>query len=168
MGQSTTTRLWDTGQEDCPSQYTRMIPGTSAMPTPRFAPKNVKNSAGLISAIDDGRARRTSGRLAVQQILRQPARDRFMLFEIAGSGLDCSRRCWRYGRILIPRWGAVGLPANLHRPGNTLRIFRRNLQASGRSVASGDCASSGAIHAVCEHSSIHCRIALFRNFHNIH
>src|SRR5277367_6095172 len=35
MGQLTTNRLWDTGEEVCPSQYTRMIPGTSAMQSPR-------------------------------------------------------------------------------------------------------------------------------------
>jgi exopolysaccharide biosynthesis polyprenyl glycosylphosphotransferase len=58
-----------------------MIPGTSAMPTPRFAPKNVKNSAGSVSTIDD-RSRGTSARLAAQQILRKPTGDRFMLFEL--------------------------------------------------------------------------------------
>jgi exopolysaccharide biosynthesis polyprenyl glycosylphosphotransferase len=51
------------------------------MPTPRFAPKNVKNSAGSVSTIDD-RSRGISGQVAVQQILRQATGDRFMLFEL--------------------------------------------------------------------------------------
>src|SRR5579863_3951222 len=51
MSESTTARLWDTGQESCPSQYTRMIPGTSAMPRPRFAPKAANSKHAAATAI---------------------------------------------------------------------------------------------------------------------
>lgn len=80
MSELTTSRLWDTGQEDCPSQYTRMIPGTSAMPSPRFAPKNVVTPSRAIKFIDEDSTRRT--RVPLQQLLRRPTGDRFMLFEL--------------------------------------------------------------------------------------
>ena len=80
MSELMTSRLWDTGQENCPSQYSRMIPGTSAMPSPRLAPKSGSNPEHTVKSIDEGSLRRAQA--PIQQLLRRPTGDRFMLFEL--------------------------------------------------------------------------------------
>jgi hypothetical protein len=145
-----------------------MIPGTSAMPTPRFAPECLKNSAGPIRAIEEGRARNTSERLAVQQISRQPAGDRFILFELLAAD-------WI---VLVVIGGTAALLFPDGVPWACLPIFTVLVTLFGFSEGiykqAGDPSPAGIVPAlarsdvVCEHSGIHCRIALFRNFHNIH
>jgi exopolysaccharide biosynthesis polyprenyl glycosylphosphotransferase len=81
MGELATSRLWDAGPQECPSQYTRMIPGTSSMPTPRFAPRDDDRALHQTSTIAKGRIR-SQATTTIQQFLQQPTGERFTLFQL--------------------------------------------------------------------------------------
>jgi len=87
MGELTTNRLWDTGPKDCPSQYSRMILGTRAMPRPRSAP--VADAAPIrpVNAKDDTTTRRTKARTPAQQLLPQSSVDQFTLCQLVAADL---------------------------------------------------------------------------------
>jgi exopolysaccharide biosynthesis polyprenyl glycosylphosphotransferase len=72
--------MWNSGQEEWPSQYTRMIPGTSAMPTPRLAPRSDGSTLPRV-APPQTEATSNAGTM-LGQFLSQPARNQFLLFEL--------------------------------------------------------------------------------------
>jgi exopolysaccharide biosynthesis polyprenyl glycosylphosphotransferase len=102
MGEMTTTRLWDSGKEDCPSQYARMIPGTPAIPHPRVPPPA---SAPIAAAIDEATTRRTPARTPFQQVLPQPTGDRFMLFQSVSADLLILAVVCGAASLSSPAWG---------------------------------------------------------------
>src|SRR6266481_9169127 len=81
MGELATSRLWDAGPQECPSQYTRMIPGTSSMPTPRFATRDGERAIRQTSTIAKRRIR-SRATTTFQQFLQQPTGERFTLFQL--------------------------------------------------------------------------------------
>jgi len=87
MGELTTNRLWDTGPKDCPSQYSRMILGTRAMPRPRSAPAADAAPIRPVNAMDDTTTRRTPARTPAQQFLSQSSVDQFTLCQLVAADL---------------------------------------------------------------------------------
>ncbi|MGO9402697.1 MAG: sugar transferase [Terriglobales bacterium] len=87
MSQLITNRLWDIAPKDRPSQYARMIPGTSARPPSRFAPTVDAARTPPVNAIDETTTRRAQARTPTQQHLSQPAIDRFTLCELVAADL---------------------------------------------------------------------------------
>jgi exopolysaccharide biosynthesis polyprenyl glycosylphosphotransferase len=51
MGELSANRLWDGGVSDRPSPYARMIPGTSAIPTSRFAPATPRRPSDVLEKL---------------------------------------------------------------------------------------------------------------------
>ncbi len=78
MAELITNRLWVTGPKDCPSPYSRMIPGTPAMPRPRVVTK-------MFAPAADATTRRTQVRGPTQQIVSQPIVGRFLGFQLAAA-----------------------------------------------------------------------------------
>jgi hypothetical protein len=78
MSELITNRLWATESKDCPSPYTRMIPGTPAKPRPRIATATLAPAA-------DAATRRTQATRPAQQLLPQPTVGRFLGFQLAAA-----------------------------------------------------------------------------------
>jgi exopolysaccharide biosynthesis polyprenyl glycosylphosphotransferase len=90
MGELTTNRLWNPGPKDCPSQYARMIPGTSAMPHPRVAaPAPVVGASPVrpSKSIDESSSKHAHVRTPIQELLPHPTGDRFLLFRLVAADL---------------------------------------------------------------------------------
>lgn len=90
MGELTTNRLWTTEPGDYPSQYTRMIPGVSAMPRPRVRLAKAVSKADVrpaspVSGVDETTARHGQARTATAQRSTQPTLDRFTLCELVAA-----------------------------------------------------------------------------------
>jgi exopolysaccharide biosynthesis polyprenyl glycosylphosphotransferase len=110
MGELTTNRLWDTGPKDCPSQYARMIPGTPAMPHPRFAPTTSAPTADTtparpVNAIGQNTAGRTPVQTPIQQLLPHPTGDRFALFQLVAADLIVLAVVCGASSFFSPAWG---------------------------------------------------------------
>ncbi|MBZ5614820.1 MAG: sugar transferase [Acidobacteriia bacterium] len=99
MGELTTNRLWDPGPKNCPSQYARMIPGTSAMPHPRVA------TAAAAPVVDEATPKRATARMPIQELLPHPTGDRLLLFQLVAADLMVlGVVCGAVG-LISPAWG---------------------------------------------------------------
>jgi hypothetical protein len=92
MGELTTNRQWDTGRKDLPSQYARMIPGTSAILPSRSVPATSEPAVDAVpthpvNAIDETNVRHAPARPLTQPHLTQPTFDRFTLCELVAADL---------------------------------------------------------------------------------
>ncbi len=105
MSELTTNRLWDTGPKDRPSQYARMILGTSAIPPPRFASTAGSAPTLPVSALDEAPARHAQARTPTQQPLSQPAIDRFTLWELMAADLIVLVVVCGALSLFSPAWG---------------------------------------------------------------
>lgn len=110
MGELTTNRLWDPGPKDCPSQYARMIPGTSAMPHSRTATAASTPVVGAspvrpANAPDQAAPKRTAARMPVQELLPHPTGDRFLLFQLVAADLAVLGVVCGAASLLSPAWG---------------------------------------------------------------
>jgi exopolysaccharide biosynthesis polyprenyl glycosylphosphotransferase len=111
MGDLITNRIWDTGSNDCPSQYARMIPGTSAMPHPRVATARCtpRGETNVVRPVNVNANDETRGwilpRKPAQQLASHFTVDRFPLFQsmIADQIVLVVVCCasWRFS----PGWG---------------------------------------------------------------
>jgi exopolysaccharide biosynthesis polyprenyl glycosylphosphotransferase len=118
MGELTTNRLWDPGAKDCPSQYTRMIPGTSAMPHPRVATSAAAPVIGIFSvrpakAVEKATPKNATARMPIQELLPHPTGDRFSLFQMVAADLMVLGVVCGAAALASPAWGLpwVYLPA---------------------------------------------------------
>ena len=105
MSELTTNRLWDTVPKDCPSQYARMILGTSARPPSRFAPTADATSTRPVNAIDETTTRRTQARTLTQLLLPQTTVDRFTLCELVAADLIVLVVVCGASSLFSPAWG---------------------------------------------------------------
>jgi len=74
MAELATNRVWDAGPKDCPSQYARMIPGTSAgaISSVSVTTSPIGDSvapSGVIGANFNAAARRVQTLTPIQQLL---------------------------------------------------------------------------------------------------
>jgi exopolysaccharide biosynthesis polyprenyl glycosylphosphotransferase len=115
MSELTTSRLWNTGSEDSPSQYARMILGTAAIPLPRVSsttstPNTHQTSAPPIPRPIEGEAEtavtgRTQARAPTQPISRQSVLDRFTLCELVAADLTVLVLGCAAAALFFPAWG---------------------------------------------------------------
>ena len=105
MSELTTNRLWDTGPKDRPSQYARMILGTSAIPPPRFASTAGSAPTQPVNAVDETPTRHVQARTPTQQPLSQPAVDRFTLCELMAADLIVLVVVCGALSLFSPAWG---------------------------------------------------------------
>jgi exopolysaccharide biosynthesis polyprenyl glycosylphosphotransferase len=120
MGELTTNRQWDTGPKDLPSQYARMIPGTSAILPSRSLPatstpatSSPATSAAAadaasqrsVNAIGEADARPAPARLLTQPNLTQPGVDRFTLLELVAADLVVLVTVCGVLSLFSPAWG---------------------------------------------------------------
>jgi exopolysaccharide biosynthesis polyprenyl glycosylphosphotransferase len=110
MGEMTTNRLWNTEREDCPSQYARMIPGSSAVPRPRVSrtssvPTPQVSSARPVGALDESTTRRVPARIPIQELLPHPIGDRFTIFQLVAADLLVLGLVCGTATLFAPAWG---------------------------------------------------------------
>ncbi len=105
MSELTINRLWNTVPTDCPSQYARMILGTSAKPPSRFAPTADATPARPVNRMDETTARRAQARTLTQRLLPQTAVDRFMLCELVAADLIVLVGVCGASSLFSPAWG---------------------------------------------------------------
>ena len=111
MGELTTNRQWNTGPKDLPSQYARMIPGTSALLPPRSATATSASQTDdaththAVNAIDEPNARHAPSRPSTQAHLTQPSVDRFTLFELVTADLMVLLIVSGALSLFAPAWG---------------------------------------------------------------
>jgi exopolysaccharide biosynthesis polyprenyl glycosylphosphotransferase len=110
MGELTTDRLWDPGPKDCPSQYARMIPGTSAMPHPRVATATAAPVVGAspvrpANAVDEATPKRATARMPIQELLPHPTGDRFLVFQLVAADLVVLGVVCGAAALISPAWG---------------------------------------------------------------
>ncbi len=108
MGDLTTDRLWNAGNDDCPSPYARMIPGSSAMPRLKIstmAAMPAASSARPVSTINEVTPRRTPARIPIQEILPHPTGDPFTIFQLVGADLLVLGVVCGAATLFAPAWG---------------------------------------------------------------
>jgi exopolysaccharide biosynthesis polyprenyl glycosylphosphotransferase len=105
MSELTTNRLWETVPKDCPSQYARMILGTSAISPPRFAPTADVTPTRPVHTIDGTSTRRTQGQTLPQQHRAQPTIDRFTVCELVAADVMILVIVCGTLSLLSPAWG---------------------------------------------------------------
>jgi hypothetical protein len=114
MGELATNRQWDTGAKDLPSQYARMIPGTSAILPSRSAPASnpaTSAAAGDVptqrngTAVNEADARRAPARPLTQRNPTRPGIDRFTLLELVAADLVVLVTVWGTLSLFSPAWG---------------------------------------------------------------
>ena len=105
MGESNTNRLWDNGPKDCASQFSRMIPGTPAMPLSRFAPADETASVYPVNTIGEITARHAQPRAHPQPHLSQPSIDRFTFCELVAADLIVLLIVCGALSLFYPAWG---------------------------------------------------------------
>jgi hypothetical protein len=135
MGELTTNRKWDTGRNDLPSQYARMIPGTSSMlpsrsAPPRSSPGPATSSPAAaatsspttfppavstpaanapsrhpVNAVDEVHASTALARLPGHPELSQPGVDRFTLVELLAADLVVLVAVCSALSLYSPAWG---------------------------------------------------------------
>jgi exopolysaccharide biosynthesis polyprenyl glycosylphosphotransferase len=105
MGELTTNRVWESGSEDCGSQFARMILGTSAIPSPRLAPTVDDAATGPVNATGETTARQAQARTPTQQFLPQPTVDRFTLYELVAADLIVLVIACGALSLFSPAWG---------------------------------------------------------------
>jgi len=112
MGELSTNRLWDTGTKDCPSQYARMILGTSVTPLPMVATTGKATPTHPLNLTDRAAPRRTHAQTATQRFPAQSAVDRFTLCQLVAAdsivlvalcgGLSLLSPAWSLPRAYLP------------------------------------------------------------------
>jgi len=119
MGQLTTHRLWDAGKEEYPSQYTRMIPGSSAMQSPRpstatSAPRDTDNDndnengdgTRPVNATDEATSTgRTEERATTPPLTRHLALDPFTLCQLVAADWAVLVVVCAASALFSPSWG---------------------------------------------------------------
>ena len=110
MGELTTNPLWDTGPQDHPSQFARMIPGISTVPhlrvaTTTSAPVADATTAHAVNTVDETTTKRSQKRTPIQQLLPQPTGDRFMLFQVVAADLSVLMVVCGASALFSPAWG---------------------------------------------------------------
>jgi exopolysaccharide biosynthesis polyprenyl glycosylphosphotransferase len=109
MGELATNRQWDTGPKDLPSQYARMIPGTSAIlpsrGTPPTSPPAAATPTHAVNAIDETNATLVLARRLTQPHLMRPGVDRFTLFELVAADLMVLMIVCGALTLFSPAWG---------------------------------------------------------------
>jgi hypothetical protein len=110
MGELTTNRQWDAGSKDSPSQYARMIPGTSALLPSRSAPPTSAPAADAtskdpVNAIDETNARHAPVRPLAQPHRTQPGIDRFTLCELVAADFIVLVTVCGALSLFFPAWG---------------------------------------------------------------
>lgn len=104
MSELATNRLWNIGPKDCPSQYSRMILGTAAMPPPRVAPTATptRPTKGEKETTSTGRRQ---ARAPTRRPTRQTAIDRFTLCELVAADLTVLVVGCGAASLFFPAWG---------------------------------------------------------------
>jgi exopolysaccharide biosynthesis polyprenyl glycosylphosphotransferase len=105
MGELTTNRVWDSGLKDSPSQFARMILGTSATPSPRFATAAGSIPTPPVDAPDQAATARIRARTPAQAIAAQPAVDRFTLCQLVAADLVVLVAACGALSLFFPDWG---------------------------------------------------------------
>jgi len=105
MSELTTSRLWDVVPKDCPSEYARMILGTSAEAPSRFAPTADAAAIHPVTAIDETTARHAQARTLTQRLMPQTTVDRFMLYELMAADLIVLVVVCGASSLFLPSWG---------------------------------------------------------------
>jgi len=114
MGELTTNRPWDAGSKEFPSQYARMIPGTSALLPSRSAPTSAPATSAPaadatprhpVNAIDETTARHAPARPLTHPLLTQPGIDQFTLCELVAADFIVLVTVCGALSLLSPAWG---------------------------------------------------------------
>lgn len=105
MAESITNRLWNTEPEDCASQFNRMIPGTSAVQTSRFAPTAQAIPIRPVTPAVEAQAVRAYARNLPQQHPSQPTVDRFTFCELVTADLMVLVIVCGALSLFSPAWG---------------------------------------------------------------
>ena len=107
MGELTTKRQWDTGSKDLPSQYARMIPGTSALlpSKPASAPAPDAPSTHAVSTTYESNARHAPTRTPARPQSTQPGVDRFTFFELVAADFIVLVIVCGALSLFSPTWG---------------------------------------------------------------
>ena len=115
MGDLVTNGQWDTGPKDLPSQYARMIPGSSAILSSRSAPaaSNPATSAPVgnaasqhnANAVSEAPARSAPTRPLTLPNPTQPRVDRFTLLELVAADMAALITMCGALSLFYPAWG---------------------------------------------------------------
>jgi exopolysaccharide biosynthesis polyprenyl glycosylphosphotransferase len=103
MGELGTNDLWGSGTCDSPSQYARMIPGISAIPARRFAPKTAAFAKGVV-AINEKVPASVQPRTLMQLLLPHPIADPFTLYQLVVADLIVLAAVCGLQKLLLPAW----------------------------------------------------------------
>jgi len=105
MSELSTNRLWDIVPKDCPSEYARMILGTSGKTPSRFATTPDTSAIHQVNAIDETTARHAQARTLTQRLMPQTTVDRFMLYELMAADLIVLVVVCGALSLFSPTWG---------------------------------------------------------------
>ena len=103
MSELGTNNLWGSGTVDSPSQYARMIPGVSAIPSPRRKQKAAESAAGVAPVSEKSAPRVPAGRLA-QLLLPNPIAERVGLYRLVVADLIVLAAVCSLQTLLLPAW----------------------------------------------------------------
>jgi exopolysaccharide biosynthesis polyprenyl glycosylphosphotransferase len=105
MSELTTNRLWNTAPQASASQYARMILGTSAKASSRFASTVDASPAGAVDATHETIPRHTPTRTPGRRILPQTTVDRFTLCQLVAADLIVLVTVCGALSLFFPAWG---------------------------------------------------------------
>ncbi len=103
MSELGTNNLWGSGTVDSPSQYARMIPGVSAIPSPRRKQKAAESAAGVAPVSEKSAPRVPAGRLT-QLLLPNPIAERVGLYRLVVADLIVLAAVCSLQTLLLPAW----------------------------------------------------------------
>ncbi len=106
MGELVTNRIWDSGLNDCPSQYARMIPGRSAITSPNVSattPATVDNVTPA-RAVGKTATAAAQARMPSHPLPCHSASNRFMLFQLVAADLIVLVLAWGATSRFFPAW----------------------------------------------------------------
>ena len=105
MSELTTNRLWNTDPKDRPSQYARMILGTPAISSPRFAPASDAAPATPADASVEPTTRRAPARTLTQFLWPRTSLDRFTFCELVAADFIVLVVVCGALSLFSPAWG---------------------------------------------------------------
>jgi exopolysaccharide biosynthesis polyprenyl glycosylphosphotransferase len=109
MGELATNRIWDSGLDDCPSQYARMIPGSSSIASPGIsAPTSAAmgnvTPVSSVRAIGETSTATKQARTPTHPLSCHGASSRFMLFQLVAADLIVLVLAWGAASRFFPAW----------------------------------------------------------------
>lgn len=112
MGELGRNDRWRAGAADSPSQYARMIPGISAIPSRRSAPKTAECAKGVVAIREKSARSVVQPRTLAQLMLPHPIADPFTLYQLVVADLIVLATACGSQTLLLPTWSLppLGLP----------------------------------------------------------